>query len=284
MRRLFIFILLLISGGSSGYAKTPSEISFWGSGGLLSPYFKLNEGKYVMQPGAALGVSYTYFFNSHWGLGFGAEASLLRSSTKADKLSFSYTAEAMAVPDQGDEINRFDFKAIYENYRETQQFIGLNIPVTLQYRPSGNGFTGTIGFVVGLPIKTTAHIKATRLSTSGYFPYEGIEYTDLPQHGFGTFENYSDKRNLNTKIHFDITAEVGYRWKLSCNNSLYTTVFASYGITPIFSSVHNKPLLQYMPSGSLEQNGIWETDIIKSKNIIPVCAGIKLRYAFSIGR
>src|SRR5690606_28720098 len=159
--------------------------------------------------GGGLGVGYTHFLNSEWGIGTG--------------LDLQYSTNSLGIPNQtlanyevDSRTSAFEYRVNTIGYKEKQNFVSLAIPVFLQYRtafsPKTKGYIN-IGGKLLLPGKKNVDAKANTLALSGYYPDTNLEIDDLPNHGFGTLNNWSEETKISLKTAVLLSVETGLAFK-----------------------------------------------------------------------
>ncbi|MDR0873379.1 MAG: OmpA family protein [Prevotellaceae bacterium] len=227
-------------------AQVKHEFSLSVGGGISTLNYEPNIGKANLfgtdNLGGTAGIGYTLFFTDYIGLGTGGELSLYRQK---------YTLDDNGLRD----------------YKETQQAVFVNIPLTLQVRAGNNhkfylNFGGKIGFPV-----------------------------------IDDWNKYEIKDGADGKLKFNYsimaTAETGVQWKLSKVTSLYTGVYADFGVTDIMKDADRSQELstpstpeirlatQFNNSALL--SSVSGEPIVKN-NVAPFALGLKLRLAFTVGK
>ncbi|WP_194139580.1 OmpA family protein [Flavobacterium hungaricum] len=238
----------------------------------------LGDGK--LKFGAGIGVGYTYFFSSHWGISTGIDAVYNQNSFE---LNNGTTISTYEVDDQ---TSAFEYQATPANYKEEQRFISLAVPLMMQYRTSIAsqtqlyfGFGGKILF----PAKQTAKASASELQLSGYYPDMNLLIDDLPSHGFGKATIWQDKATVSLDPSFLLSVETGLTFKLKENTQLYTGVYADYGLTEMAKENANLNIVAYNANGldNIQANGIsGNRKILQESRYFS--AGIQLKLGFML--
>lgn len=234
-----ICLSLLLIAGSAGAQK----LDLQAAAGMQGLNYKLTNGSSRLGVGGGLGVGYSYPLNNQWQLLSAASAELFNTrATLKDGAVFS----SYQVDESG---SAFQYNVITRGYEETQRFFALAIPVKLQYTHQGKTAwyaNGGLRFV--LPFKANLRASANELMVSGYYPDHNIEVKDLPQHGFGTFQNWqgSNKQTLNPTV--ALSGAAGFSFPLSDGLRLHTGLFIDYGLTNMRTrEQQNGSLVTYAP-------------------------------------
>ncbi len=263
------------------------EISAFIGGGYSSLKYSVDNGKHKLGFGGTAGIGYNFFFSDYVSLGTGAEISRYSARAEAGNFAGSYPTN------DGEE----DFTFIYtiNNYKENQYLWTVNVPLMLQlqyplffddhfcYLALG----GRVGFPVGSKYKTTE----IAYTASAYYPQYDLLLTDPPSQGLGTFYGQSYSDDIDFKMLFALSAEMGFKWMIADQFSLYTGLYCDYGLNDISPEAQNMDLLIYnkeQPS-KLNNNSIlcslYSNDEVVKKvtgKIKPLAFGIKIRLAFRV--
>lgn len=194
------------------------------NGGMQGLHY--DQGK--LKPGGSLGLNYTFPLGTHFGLLTGIQAGYYNAkATVKDGTQFS----SYAVDDQG---SAFQYKVTATGYKETQHFLAAGIPVMIQYHTEGNTqWYIAAGGKVLVPFSGATKASAQQLVLSGYYPDVNVELKDLPQHGFGTVNNWQSKTTNDLKPAATASLATGFRFELSEKLHLYTGLFIDYGVNDL---------------------------------------------------
>ncbi|GHT32160.1 hypothetical protein FACS189434_03280 [Bacteroidia bacterium] len=232
-------------------AQVKHEFSLSVGGGISTLNYEPNIGKANLfgtdNLGGTAGIGYTLFFTDYIGLGTGGELSLYRQK---------YT---------------LDGKLGLHNYEETQQAVFVNIPLTLQVRAGNHHkFYLNFGGKVGFPVFNDRNkYKISDFTTDTYYVSPEVQGTD----GRLKF-NYSVMA----------TAETGVQWKLSDLTSLYTGVYADFGVTDMLKDEKkDQEFFDGTQINSALLSSVSGEPIVKN-NVAPFALGLKLRLAFTVGK
>ena len=292
-KSIAIGFLIWLCSGNALQAQNKHEFSIYGGGGISTLMYDVNVtgGSQKMGFGGHFGLGYQFFFSPNWGLGSGVELTLYNSKFEMNNTLETYYA--IKDPTDLDPASQwFDFISRVSKHEEKQRPMFIQIPLMLQFQTNGaNKFFASIGGKVGIPISKTYESTATLLN-GGYFGYENYDY-DTRAKGFGLYENRPTKGDMSLKPAFLASAELGLKWRLSPNWSLYTGAYVDYGINNIQDEL--APLVVYnmdVPSQFAVQsvvNAQYTPRVANSQTqsftdkVIPFAVGLKLRLAFSKG-
>lgn len=256
------------------------EINFKINGGPSGILYDSNIGEGKLKFGGGIGVGYTYFFSDHWGISTGVDVTYNQNSFELDNGTTISTYEV------DDQTSAFEYQVTPTNYKEDQHFIGLAIPLMMQYRTSIAsqtqlyfGFGGKIMF----PGKQTVKASASELQLSGYYPDVNLLIDDLPSHGFGKVTNWQDKTTVSLDPAFMLSFETGLTFKLKEKTKLYTGLYVDYGLTDLAKETSNTNIVAYNPNGldNIQANGtIGNSKIVQESRYLS--AGIQLKLGFSL--
>jgi len=121
----------------------------------------------------------------------------------------------------------------------------------LQYHSTGNDLQWYLnaGGKVFLPFASSFALSAKQLVLSGYYPDFNIEIANLPQHGFGTINNWKATASPKLKPTAALSAATGFGFGLAHGLRLYAGVYVDYGLTDMRDSKDYKPLAPYSATG-----------------------------------
>lgn len=284
-----IIIMSLLFSSALSYAdeQEKHEVSISGSGGFVSFRQKLTEGLHSLKPGGACGIKYNYFFNDAIGIGTGFEISFHKSTSTFENLSESYMAN--------DGTDDFEFRATIPNYDETQSAVFINIPIMLQLQyplfDDDHLAYFAIGGKIGIPTQESYKITSTSFTTSGYYPEYNLLLEEPKSQGFGTFTIPQQKGDFKFKTALMVSAEVGMKWELGKYFSLYTGLYADYGLNNVNNTRSKRPILVYNEAYPTNYyfNSVVNARYAKDGNrvafsdkISPISFGLSIRFAFRI--
>ena len=276
---IFATVFSLLASGIFAQ-HTRHEFSVVAGGGLSALNYELSEGNRTLGLGGRAGVGYGYFWSPSWGLRSGLEVGLFNS--RADMSNFHDRFPAVDI-----DGTAFEFRTTLSNHRECQRVLMLQIPLMLQFQTRGqNQFYAAAGGRVGFPLSARYRASATVVN-SGFYAQENYEYTNRPFAGFGRFENQTSEGLLNLRTAFFASAELGMKWRLNSRMSLYTGIFADYGLNNINSTgvVAQNPLIAYNADNpaAFPPNSVFNSQRnhrALTDKITPLSAGITVRLAF----
>ncbi|MGX5816603.1 OmpA family protein [Chitinophaga lutea] len=223
------------------------------TGGLQGLQYDLPSGNAKLQAGASLGATYTFPLSQRFGIVTGISAGYYKTKAtlKDDVIFVSYAVD--------DNNSAFHYQARTRGFEETQRFFSAGIPVLLQYHTLGN----TQWYVQGggkllLPFNGKISSSASSLALAGYYPDQHLTIDELPQHGFGTIQNWKDDKGLELKPAVALSLATGFSFRLSEKLRLYTGVYADYGLNNMKKSGSEDLFVTYAPTGidNAKTNGV----------------------------
>ncbi|HLP05633.1 MAG TPA: OmpA family protein [Paludibacter sp.] len=240
------------------------------SGGMHSLGYSLQSGTTNPFLGLGVSASYSYFFNSNWGVNAGLEIQSL-----GDYATLNYLSTLTDVDTDGD---TYEFRSDFKNWREKQHVLLLEIPIKAQYRyplQKKLDLLATAGFKIGIPVAANYKSFEGQIVNTGYYDQWNVVLSDMPQHGFSTIAN-SYSGNLKLKAAFMGLVEVGGLYQLKPGLKLYSGLYLNYGLNILAAG--NKPI--YQPDGVY--NGILASDLVR--NTCPLAVGIKVGASWELDK
>ena len=262
-------------------------------GGLSTLKYNLESGKNDLGLGGSLGLTYTYFINNQFGIGTGVEANYYQSEYSNNNLIGSYRGIDPQKPSS--EYFRLDYE-YNEVYKEKQNALFVQIPLMVQFQTVGyHKFYVAAGGRVGIPVSTKFETDASALeSAKGFYSYEhdidDEPYFNLQNQGFTSYGTPKTDGKLSLKTAYMASVEVGMKWALNDNFSLYTGLYGDYTLNDV-QKTKNKGTVTYNHSGTNSQgvnqdflafnNSVTSTSTVEK--IAPMTFGLKMRLTFGLG-
>jgi len=250
------------------------------NGGLQGTQYQLQNGRVTQLPAGSLGLDYSFRLGSRWDLLTGIIGGLYRTQASLpDGTVFTY--------DEVDDVgSAFQYNVKTTGYKETQQFIAVNIPLMLQYHTTGARtqwyFDG--GGKAFFPLNAGIRISAEQLSLSGYYPDYNLDISNLPQHGFGTINGWKASPTVALKGGAVLSAATGLSFRLSPGVRLYTGLYIDYGLTGLKANNDSMPLVTYSSAGisKVQANSVLNMPIAGQMTLLSF--GIQARLSFGSAR
>ncbi len=223
-------------------------------GGLQGAQYRLQDGTTKLLPGGSLSLLYSFPVKGPWSLLTGVTGGVYRTEAQfPDGTVFS----DYQVDDVG---SAFQYSMKPTGYKETQRFFAAGIPLLLQYHTAGAGTQWYIngGGKVLFPSGVSTKVSAQHVSLSGYYPDYNLVVSNLPQHGFGTLNNWNAHASAELKPAAALSAATGFSFRMSEGICLYTGLYVEYGLTDLKAKGDSMPLVTYNPTGisGLNANGV----------------------------
>lgn len=272
--------------GSKEFQK--HEFSVGLIGGIHTLDYDLSKGKQSKPFSGGIGVGYTYFFKKNIGLATGLDLAFYNTKVTLDELVGNHTAFDHYSQEY------FDFNYTLRNYEEKQNALFINIPIMLHYQfTDGESvkFYAAGGGKIGLPISGKYKSEGADLSTYGYYPDSDVTLTSQTFRGFGDFATRKQDNEQKYKMSFSLAVELGAKWRLPNDLSLYTGAYMDYGLNDIHKKdkQQGQHLVMYnemnpeshifngIANSSHVQNGEMRT-MVDKVNLLAY--GLKVRLAF----
>jgi OOP family OmpA-OmpF porin len=223
-------------------------------GGLQGTQYRLQGGSTSLLPGGSLSLLYAFHLRGRWSLLSGITGGIYRTEARfPDGTAFS----DYQVDDAG---SAFQYNMRTTGYKETQRVFAAGIPLLLQYHTAGAGTQWYIdgGGKVIFPAGVSSNVSAQQLNLSGYYPDYNVVVTNLPQHGFGTLNNWKAHASAELRPAAALSAATGVSFRLSQGTRLYAGLFVEYGLTDLKARGDSMPLVTYNPTSvsGLNANGV----------------------------
>jgi len=293
IKTVFPFLMVFLFTPCYAQYQEKNEVSFFVGGGYSTLYYYLSNvpgGKLTPGYGGATGLGYTFFFNNTIGIGTGAEIAMYNSKFGIGEFSDKY-------PSFDGEEN-FEFRYTVNGYTERQSLFAIQIPLFLQFQFPFPLFSEehlayiALGGRIGFPLHSTYRSSADSYTTSAYYPqYDAPLEAPLSQ-GLGVFNNrtYKDELQISNDNHLSmLSAEIGMKWMISNNYSLYTGIYFDYSIYDIYKNRQTDAFLKYLdndpvalPNRSILYSSYYSDNFRNAfvGRVFPHALGLKIRLAF----
>jgi len=263
------FVFAVITAGAQ-------ELNVWLDGGWQGLSYKVQNGSSSLQPGGSLGLGYTFPLARHWNILTGVAGGFY--GTKATLADGKYS-----FPQVDATGSAFEYNVGTTGYKETQRFFAFSVPLLLQYHSSGSGTQWYLsgGGKLLLPFNADVKASAGQLNLTGYYPDFNEVLSNLPQHGFGTVDNWSGSTTYKLKTAAALSAEAGLSFALSGHTRLYTGVYADYGLTNMRGKTGNSAsLVSYNADGltGVQAGGV--LNVPRTGNARLLSYGIRVKLGF----
>jgi hypothetical protein len=257
--------IILISAFISfcGMLQAQQEIQIYGKGGYSTLQYKSEGVTTKGKLSGGLGVGYTYFINSKWGVNTGLEVDFYAAAAESDAISGRYPQ----LYSDGKREEEMFFNSAYTNYKETQRTTYLSIPVRAQYQmplSESATFYALPGVKLGFALAGKYDMTALNLTTWGEAPETLQKFYQMPEHGYIAQENESSSDKLSFGMNIALSVETGFKWKLDDKMSLYTGLYLDYGLSNVSPEKEDVSLVNYIP---VEEQGL-EMGMLKSNSLL----------------
>jgi hypothetical protein len=247
--------------------------------GLPGLKYRLEGGTQSAEIGVGNGIGYSVQIGKSWRIETAVEYAIYGNKVSYDAFSEEYEEK------MDDYLMKFSYSL--KNYKETQSLILFSVPVMLQYGlPLGRGgsmkFFVSGGFKFGFPVSATADITPGTVTTSGYYSYEGVNYGNLPQHGFvNDLVLPNTKKDIEVRFSTALALETGLYFTLTDKIGLYTGLYLDYGLNSI-QKVNDRRLLEYDAANesTFKYNSVLNTGLTDKVNLF--ATGLKVRISFNL--
>ena len=225
--KIFITVLFLVTNIVSFAQFQKHQIGVFVGGGIQTLLYKPLMAEHKQGFGATMSFDYRYFINKQWSVGTGIGLS-------------SYAAKAEINASVGethyDDINieDFEYKTAYNDWTEKQNLLQMEIPIAVYYHYTIKNdwmFLGGLGVKTAFPVFNNYKVTGENYVTTGYYESTGVEYRDMPQHGF-----YTQEADLKGKSDMHIAdillfTDLGVTHTINSSTDFFIGLYCSYGLT-----------------------------------------------------
>ena len=248
------------------------EYLIYVSAGMSNLRYSLaNGGETQGGTGFGAGLDYVCNVSSTFGFSMGAEL----SSYQGKALYRSLTETYSAIDDQG---TAMEYTYSIDNYTEKQNLMLLSLPIMVRFKvPAGQHssfyFAGGVKF--GFPIMSRMKISGENLTATGYYPYENLTYSNVPEHGFFSGVNVrneeSSVKGMTTMT--TLSVETGLRFVFG-KHLLYTGLYCDYSLNGTNSTKGKHPV-NYVRDITYES--VMNSSLSSKLNLTSM--GVKVRFS-----
>ncbi|NEW84753.1 MAG: outer membrane beta-barrel protein [Mariniphaga sp.] len=270
MKKQLIIGLSLLFYANTQAQETQHNLYFNAGGGLHNLSYDLRNGTEKGSFGYSVNAGYSYFFNINWGLQAGVG---LRSFSP--EATINYSTKAPSTDTEGMD---YEYHSVYNNLKEKQELLFLDLPLGLQYQFEVNEklrlLAGT-GVKISIPVKETFKTTGGDITTTGYYSLWNVELSDMPQHGFENIQK-PFTGDVSVKTSFSGFVDLGTLYELSSKLDLYTGCYFDYGLNNVLKSSDK---LLYQQDGVY--NGILASD--QTNHARTISLGLKVGVLWHLG-
>ncbi|HEV2478121.1 MAG TPA: OmpA family protein [Puia sp.] len=266
------FAFLAVNAGAQ-------ELNVWVDGGWQGLSYKVQNGHSSLSPFGSLGLGYTFPLARHWNILTGVAGGYYGTKATLGDGKYSF-------PQVDATGSAFEYNVGTTGYKETQRFFSFGVPLLLQYHSSGRGTQWYVngGGKLLLPFNADVKASAAQLNLTGYYPDFNEVLSNLPQHGFGTLNNWSGSSTYKLKTAAALRAEAGLSFPLSGGTRLYTGVYAEYGLSNMKGNTGSSSLVSYDASGLTTVQAGSVLNVPGTGNVKLLSFGIQVKVGFGRGK
>lgn len=226
--------------------------------------------------GTSLGVSYAINLKPKWGV----ETGLLFSTYSTTISLRKNIVETFEIDDTG---SGFAMQLLPKGYKERISMNAIEIPVRLFFDSFSDnkkiGYYASLGGKFIQPLSQKGNIKTDNLTVKGFYPDTNVTIDDLPNHGFGSWDNFEGDTEPNLTSTITISAEIGINFNID-KDRFYLGLFGDYGLSNLNRNQTTKSsLIEYNSKG--KPNKVIGSHALKGVNSIKlVTLGLQLKYCF----
>lgn len=286
MRKIFIILSVLFCAAttSAQMIDHSDNLQFSVGGGIHSLLYTPDQGQSRVCLGALASIQYQRMFNHYFGFGIGVEANTLKGRTYLP--NYAYTQSNIMLPGA---LFPSNVTTQFLNWTEQQKVVNLSVPVQFLIQAPINirySFQLGLGFTINHPLAANFQSVSGSYSRKAYAPITHIEYTDLPNHGLGTFGN-KQKGDITSDIDMitvGYLANIGFLINLNKNMGVYLGIYGNYSNHNInkASSANSKLSSYDNNTRSFSYNGLFASNLVK--DVTPLEIGVKIALRFGVGK
>ncbi|MBO4599203.1 MAG: hypothetical protein J5641_00535, partial [Bacteroidales bacterium] len=289
MKKIFLTLALMatLANASAQMTDHISNLQANLGGGIHTLLYSPTDGVRQNALGGLIELQYQFMFNHYWGIGVGMQASTLRSSAT---YNYSYTCPNVTLPGA---YYPADVEVNFYNWRERQNMVNLSIPLQLLLRaPIGVTSTFQMGLGASLNHPLGAYYKFVggRYVTEATMPQTNVTYSDMENHGLGTFTGEKASNTLDlSNLFWALHADLGFVFNLNKSTGLYLGLYGYYSPANINAADpdNNPQLLSYVTyegsnAASTNLLGTFCSDRVDA--VHPLEVGIKIGLRFGMGK
>ena len=276
MKRIFILfgVLALAVGVNAQSNQHSNYIGLNINGGFNTMRFNPAMGDAKLGFGFGGGLRYTHFFGTHFGVGLGVQFNHAGASALYDS-----TEVTRGLTHEDNPGVTYDLYTTFDGWRERQTLNYLSVPVELYWRApvsERSFFLIGLGAQLDLPFGGKYKVSDGAFRTEGYFPSLGYTISDMPDHGFRTYDEEQKGDISINKMGVSVIADLGFNLGLSDNWGFYIGIYGTYGFTNLLDSTSTQPMLKINEddASKLDYNGTFASEQIDALSLLNF--GVKL--------
>lgn len=270
MKRIIISFVLLAMFSTFNYAQSGNHVlSIQAGGGMHQLKYSPAMGETKGGAGFSCDISYGYFFGQHVGLVTGVGVQSLKSEITL--------SEQTSMDDVDTDGDKYQFRTSYNQWKESQQTMMLDIPVGIGFRGDLTqkvSWYAATGAKVFIPVQSKYKVESGTIVTSGYYPQWNVELTEMPQHGFTTVDG-NKEGDFKLKTSFGGFLNAGATFKLSAKLNFYAGLYGTYGFSSATDKTETAP---YQKTGTY--SSIVNSNLVDKTSVFS--AGIQVGIMWSL--
>ena len=234
MRNITLFSLVLLLAATAQAQEKQHYMYGTIGGGSNSISYNLKNGNTKGGFGCSLNLGYILFFNETWGLSTGIGIQWYQATG-----TINYLDSSPSTDTDGD---NYDFRTYYNNWKEKQKIVLLDVPVGALYHKQFKkiyGLLACLGFKMSVPVKPAYEAAGGDITTTGYYQQWNVELEDMPQHNFTTITSVPGS-DFSAKMVFSLYADLGGTYKINKNLDLYAGPYFNYGLNNLINKSTKK--------------------------------------------
>lgn len=219
-------VLFLVTSSVTFAQIQKHQIGISFAGGMQTLFYKPSIADHKQGLGGMITFDYQYFLQKQWSIGTGIGISSYSAKAIIDESIVETHYDDSNVED-------FMFTTTYNDWTEKQNFLQLEIPIAVYFHHKlGNNWNFQCGFGprIAFPLTNKYKVSGEYYETSGYYESTGVEYKNMPQHGFcmkdANIEGKSDVHIADIQFFTDL----GFSYSINTID-LYLGAYCSYGLT-----------------------------------------------------
>ena len=243
----------------------------FGGGATLFPFNQKELGKVLVGGQAEVTAKYNYLFNNNenWGLSVGGGFTTFQGGQLLNENLTYFTIDDEGFP--------YELRAKVTNWYERQQIYAVNIPVGIFYqyksRYSQVGFLTSLNVKATIPFYGNYFVSYGQITTSGYYEqWGGTLIENLPQHGFGTRNDFHPKGKIKPQVLGSAEFQIGMLFELDRNKEMFLLFYYEQGFNDLIRATSTQALF----TSPTQYNGFYNSKY--NTSTIPMTFGIKLGF------
>lgn len=280
-KSIAIIVLLAIAIALPAQRRKPAYVEIDLAGSMLGMPYDKGTASFVRGGLFDVGARYSLLFDGRKGWGVTAG---LGFATFQGGVNLNRTDSFPSIDSEGDP---YLLKVDMENWNEKQQSYYLTIPISVffqQIQRMSSGWFTSLGFKAYIPL-AGSYSAAGGLTTAGaYDQWGGVLMENLPQHGFGYYENFKPSGKIKPNFMLSAQFVFGAVIHIDRRNEAFVAGFVEHGIFDAFKPTGARNSLLKVAEENkaidmpFEYTSYYQSTM--SKKSIPLMVGIRLGWRF----